>query len=422
MTMEREEHVVDADGLKTPLPPSPAPPAAAPSDDAAGSSPPDLATSSAASRRWPLIFALALALALAIGDDAEASSPLALRGAAGDFAPLSAALTMRATAAHVASDTTPCHFICVTINHGAGLGHRLTNAATSIMLALGTGYPCAALSFETGSGRHGNYPGADGLFFVDAAESRGVGCCESCGLSVQHLASPPLEAQNNITALGRWVLGLRQPACGLIIVEEFHPRSLEPVWREMQQLYHQSSPAALALQAQLLYSPDKLNIAIHVRVGDLVPTPLAYFAMCLRSVLASLLAFSFRGAVDVWLFSESSVASLEAELLAVTRAFSSFPAMLRLDAQSALPLLTFVYLTEADIFLASDSSFSWAASFMSTKPVVIVASNALRNGNQRVNLGEQHQHILADSNGTLLTSEIALRRVAAAFGAGHQDE
>ena len=92
MTMKREEYS-DADGLKTPLPPSPAPPAAAPSDDAAGSSPPDLATSSAASWRRPLLFVLALALALAIGNDAEVSSPLALRGAASEAAPLNAALT-----------------------------------------------------------------------------------------------------------------------------------------------------------------------------------------------------------------------------------------------------------------------------------------------------------------------------------------
>lgn len=66
---------------------SPAPPAAAPSDDAAGSSPPDFATSPATSRRR-LLFALALALALVIG-----TLPLALRGAAVDVAPLNAALT-----------------------------------------------------------------------------------------------------------------------------------------------------------------------------------------------------------------------------------------------------------------------------------------------------------------------------------------
>jgi hypothetical protein len=421
MTMEREEHVVDADGLKTPLPPSPAPPAAAPSDDAAGSSPPDLATSPAASRRWALLFALALALALAISDDAEASSPLALRGAAADVAPLSAALTMRAAAAHVASDTTPCHFVCVPINHAyGGLGHRLINAATSIMLALGTGYPCAELSFEVGDGLHGNYPGADGLFFVNDVESRGIGCFESCGLPVQHLAAPPAEVQNNITALGRWVLDTQQQACGLIMVEEFWLRSLEPVWHELQRLFHPSSPAALALKAQLLYSRAKLNIAIHVRVGDMTWTPLTYFAPCLRNVLGSLQNFSFQNAVDVWLFSETNLTSLETELAAAVQAFSSFPAVLRLDAQTSLPLLTFLYLTEADIFLASDSGFSWIATFMSTKPVVIVAPDS-RFNNKRVNLGEQHQHILADSNGTLFTSTIALRRVAAAFGAGHQD-
>jgi hypothetical protein len=91
MTMEREEHVVEVD-VKTPLPPSPATPAAAPSDDAAGSSPPDFAISPATSRRR-LLFALALALTLAIGNDAEASLLLALRGAAADVAPLTAALT-----------------------------------------------------------------------------------------------------------------------------------------------------------------------------------------------------------------------------------------------------------------------------------------------------------------------------------------
>ncbi len=363
----------------------------------------DFANSSAASWRRPLsiVLAFALALALTIGDDAIASSLLTFHG----FAP------------ETIAPNTPCHFICVKINSEGGLGHRLVNVGTSIRLAIGSGYPAAAFSVE-GGGVHGNYLGADRLIFDDAAELRGIRCCESCNQSipVQHLDYPPLNVRDNLTELGRWVLETQEPACGLIIVPEFWTSSeLEPVWPQMQQLYHSLSPTALALKAQLLYSSDKLNIAIHVRAGDIIPTPLTYFALCLRSVLAHLEASSLHSAVDVWLFSETSIPSVEAELFAAAQAFDLFPTMLRLDAQSAPPLLTFMYLTEADILLASDSGFSWAASFMSTKPVVVVASNEVRNGNKRVNLGEHQQHILAENDGNLLTSTVALKRVAAAF-------
>ena len=74
------------------------------------------------------------------------------------------------------------------------------------------------------------------------------------------------------------------------------------MWNEIQRLYHPESPAASALRGQLLYSPNKFNIAVHVRTGDLTPTPFSYFALCLKSVLAVLRESSFRGAVDVWLF------------------------------------------------------------------------------------------------------------------------
>ena len=201
-------------------------------------------------------------------------------------------------------------------------------------------------------------------------------------------------------------------------MDEFFPASIfEPVWPELQRFYHASSPAALALQAELLYLPTKLNIAIHARIGDIIPTPLTYFPMCLRSVLTILQASSFHNAVDVWLFSEASLESLEVDLADVAKAFSAFPATLRLDAQRAEPLLAFKYMAEADIFLASDSGLSCAATFMSTKPVVIVASNK-RGGHQRAYLGDRHQHILAEDNGTLLTSTMALEKIAVSFSAG----
>lgn len=375
--------------------------------------------SSAALRRRPqlVLIVFAVAVTLTIGDNASFSLLLALRSYAAN-------MTLPSTVVGRSTAQAPCHFICVKTNTAGGLGHRLMNAGASFMLALGTGYPTAALSFEGSSGEHGNYPGADELFYNDAAKLRGFKCCDTCNHSVQHLGRPPRDVQDNMTSLGRWVLDAQKPSCGVIIVYEFFPFTsvFEPVWREMQQLYHRSSPTALALQAQLLYSPDKLNIAIHVRIGDITPTPLAYFALCLRNVLANLEASSLQSAVDVWLFSEARIASVEAELFAAAQAFDLFPTMLRLDAQSAPPLLTFMYLTEADIFLACDSGFSWAATFMSTKPVVIVASNGVRTGNQRVNLGAHQQHILADNGGNLLTSTIALKRVAAAFSRGVQSQ
>ena len=297
------------------------------------------------------------------------------------------------------------------------------------MLSLATGLPRASLSFEEDSGMHGNYEGADGIFYVEADESRGMACKASAetGFLVQRLGIPPEEARSNITALGLWVSERRLPnTCGLILVEEFFPRSLEPVWQEMQRLFHPNSPAARALRSQLLYSRNTFNIAVHVRVGDMIPTPLSYFAPCLRNVLAAMQTFSFRGAVDVWLFSDSlsgleaelaerHVAGLAAELAAVAEAFPFFPARLRLEARNASALLTFMYLTEADVFIASDSTFSYMASYMSTKPVVIVAPEDWRFYNFRSYLGDRQQHILADKRGALISNTSALKQAAVSF-------
>ena len=109
------------------------------------------------------------------------------------------------------------------------------------------------------------------------------------------------------------------------------------------------------------------------------------------------------------------LAGLEANLTTVAQAFPFFPTELRLEGRDASALLTFMYLTEADVFIASDSSFSWMATFMSTKPIVIVAPEVFRRENKRENLGERCQHILADVNGSLISSTIALQRAAAVF-------
>lgn len=282
------------------------------------------------------------------------------------------------------------------------------------MLSRGTGFRRAAMSFEVGEGQHGSYPGADGIFFDNEAEV--IKCVRNdSSVPVQILSKPFDQKRLDIAALGRWVSESRQSnSCGLIMVLEFFPASYEPVWRELQQLYHPLSTTGRALRTQLLYSPDKFNIAIHARIGDIIPTQLSYFSLCLHSVLTAIQTFSVRGAVDVWLFSEVSNPGLEADLLMAVQSSPFLPAGLRLEARSASPLLTFVYLTEADVLIASDSSFSWMATFMSTKPVVIVAPET-RNENRRTYLGERQQHILANVDGELITNTTALTQAAHTF-------
>jgi hypothetical protein len=147
----------------------------------------------------------------------------------------------------------------------------------------------------------------------------------------------------------------------------------------------------LALLAALRYDAARFNIAVHVRVGDLVPTPLDYFPAVVGRVLAELDPLLLQPKsplpVDIWIFAEEEgpwalfepVVQQAAGKGAVDGAAAATGAAvdvrLRPYAANMSALSTLVHLLESDAFIGSDSSFSYIASFLATRPVVLTAPN-----------------------------------------------
>ena len=313
-----------------------------------------------------------------------------------------------------------CTFICVRPDPRAGLGHRLSNAAQSTMLSIAAQLPRASFSFEsTTGGPHGDYTYADELFYVEESETKGETCSEGNVSPTRYfLPQPTRNDSTNFENLGKWVsaqidarqidiFNCKRP--NLLIVDEFWPASYESVWSEMNRLYHPSSELGARLRSELLFSHGVFSIALHVRVGDLVPTPLAYFAPCLENVFTAIRNSKAHCAIDVWLFAENQLPGLEAQLQDVTAKFP--PSRFRGRPENIGALHTFVHLTEANILIGSDSSFSWFASYMAQDSVVVVAPQQ-RTENYRSYLGDRMQHILANVKGDLISDTRALRHSA----------
>jgi hypothetical protein len=246
--------------------------------------------------------------------------------------------------------------------------------------------------------RHGAYPGLDDLFppaVLDRA-SAAVRCPRSPaeappGWSV----APPLGISREIVdALPAAAPALRDAtaACRTIhVVHEFWPSSYEAAVPQLRAMYRPHSVTGTALRAALRFNASRFNIAVHVRVGDLVPTPLSYFPGVLAKVLEELEPLLLRPPpppqpplqhgdrspallVDVWVFSEDT-APLVPLLEPVVRRSGGSRTRFFSSPANLTALETFTHLLESDVFVGSDSSFSWLASFLATRPVVLTAPN-----------------------------------------------
>ena len=281
--------------------------------------------------------------------------------------------------------------VCVHPHPGAGLGHRLTNILQGALLAdaLGVLHAASTLEYAATPGFHGSYPGANDLFRmpeVAVADGNGSLAALRCPLSATDLPpgwgsaclTVPTEVRDgaaDASVAVRLAAGAAAAACHTVYVaEEFWPPSYERVVPLLRAMYRPDSARGVALRAALRLNPARFNIALHMRSGDIEPTPASYFTGVVARILDELSPVIDQLPVDFWVFSESSTGAAllrgqVTDAIAAARAGGSPAANVRLrtEATDDFPLLAvLVHLLESDIFIGSDSSISWVVSWITT--------------------------------------------------------
>lgn len=348
-----------------------------------------------------------------------------------------------------AEDAGACpRFVCVNAHVDGGLGHRMTNLLQGALLSVALGVPLAAPRLEVGVGaRHGEYPGADDLF---RPVNYAIRCPRNSAEAPPGWAVAVLGvSQDIVKALPVATLALRNAtaACGTIhVIHEFWPASYAAAVPHLRAMYHPNSATGLALLAALHFDSARFNIAVHVRIGDLVPTPLDYFPDVVGRVLGELDPLLRQPQdslpVDVWIFAEDegpwglfdpvvqkSTSSVSPDAKTGTlangarasfRLAGTADVRLRPFTANMSALATLMHLIESDVFIGSDSSFSYIASFLATRPVVLTAPNLGREaatfqnfipGNIRVSAERVFEsgHVLAAAKRWLLGKNVGRR-------------
>ena len=293
--------------------------------------------------------------------------------------------------------------ICVNTHVDGGLGHRVVNLLQGILLSLALDVPLAVPRLEVGVGAfHGEYAGADDIFRPINGDNF-LRCPRNFSelppgwkVNVLGLSHEIIEALPNATPALRDSTSM----CGTIhVVHEFWPARYTAAVAQLRAMYCPSSATGSMLLAALRYDAARFNIAVHIRVGDIVPTPLDYFPAVLERVLAELDPLLRQPLeplpVDVWIFAESEYpwaifAPVVQQIVSggVSQATINTPADLtQLHTASAADvrlrpypanlsaLATLVHLIESDIFIGSGSTLSLIAAFLATGPVVLTAPN-----------------------------------------------
>lgn len=208
--------------------------------------------------------------------------------------------------------------------------------------------------------------------------------------------------------------------------DQFWPRDYEdalPMWRDAFRGPHAVNPSQTAIehQKELLYDPDKFNLAVHFRHGDITPTNKSYFRKLLANVLgkfADLLGppeHARRLPVVFWIFSED-LAIIVADLEQMPEALAGL-VEIRSDTSEISMLLAFSHWLAADVFVSSDSSISWAASFLAGDgtspgmPIAIAPPTSKRHGSSGFR-DFAEGNIVADIEGEFEDARGALRNRA----------
>ena len=237
--------------------------------------------------------------------------------------------------------------MCILIPR-TGLGHRLTNVMGSMLLAEPLGALVAKGSLVH-TGKHGEYSGANDLFQLPEPHGEmpcGTGIRKPspnpASFSRDHLPGGIDQTMQDVflhtlnTNESNYCTVLKKvrdkiverekaiPAgmsCNTIYqVPEYWPASYDPILPTFRKYWRGDDATNANVQAQISkvkYNAKRFNLAVHIRNGDIVPTPLSYFPAVLKEVLGKLGPLRKTLPLDVWVFAENLPASTMSELAAV---------------------------------------------------------------------------------------------------------
>ncbi|GMI26474.1 hypothetical protein TeGR_g15227, partial [Tetraparma gracilis] len=230
-----------------------------------------------------------------------------------------------------------------------------------ILLSTYTGIPLASPQLEH-SGYHGGYPGAEDLFKLDPTLF--PTSTRACPRPEQNGGKIPITPPHNVMPPGEPNdRDIPEQDCAAM---EAFSAGLDKLYRGP----HSAHPSQTALdhQKQLKYDPNKFNVAVHFRHGDITPTPKEYYPKLLANVLSEFEDLlgppesAHRLPVVVWIFSEDpAVLVADLEQLPEARAGS---VEVRGDTSQIPMLLTFSHWLAADVWISCDSSIAWPASYL----------------------------------------------------------
>jgi len=166
----------------------------------------------------------------------------------------------------------------------------------------------------------------------------------------------------------------------LFISGQFYPRTYLATHEFVRSIYRGEEPeVSNNLLTHYLYEEDTFNIAVHVRDGgDVVSKDGrdSYFTSIIRTALKEIAPTKIR--VTIYVFSENPEPHLMPMREVAAESGLEFVDVIGEDGQLSA-IETFMHFMNSDVFIGSDSSFSWMVNYIaggSGRPVVVATGNA----------------------------------------------
>ena len=317
----------------------------------------------------------------------------------------------------------------------AGIGHRTREWATSLWLALTFNLTLVHrpvdFALERARREHGGYEGWDAFLGLAIGELEGE---PSVGEDVSAKLLPSIGKWGAPTerVLALWAPLLTAPnLCNVMFVApgDQAPRDISAAVRPYMTWKFAAAAAARARSGDetpaLRYDPAAVTIAVHYRVGDIVPTPEAALWANTRLALSSLRAEGVIGALHVHVHTDGPVALAHFGVIALLEdeveggageGSSSGVEVWHHFNMSATE--TMWHLVNADVLVGSRSGFSWLAGLLSPRSLAL-----LQRGSQwHETCADEGTAVcctggVCEEAGTVLL-ELASQRIAAALACG----
>ena len=269
-------------------------------------------------------------------------------------------------------------FVAASQNQGAGIGHRLVAYSMALHVALWWNLTFAHTSLDGGGGAHGNYNGWDSWLAFTVGEWGFDDVLKRPG--IRRVALPSLGGyyQYNEIMIARWKDAITSPDnCNVLFdlpldnwaydVSSTTKFLLSLKFSHAMQRH--LTGAGLGKSAvfkapdmpALVFDPAHVHVAVHIRIGDQYPTPEHVEARVVReTILPELAASGLQAPVHIHVFAEKGDAAT----------FPVFAALPNVHFYPEMPALdSFYHMTQADFFVGSFSSFSFAVAQVALKPL-----------------------------------------------------